>query len=287
MSTLLFRRPARRTGPPMPQGDISLQEPPVLSEARGGAIRMAMTVLPMALMSGVMMLMFFGLRNGPLTLVMGGLMVVSSAAMFAGQMSASGGDRKQRLSGDRRDYLRYLSQTRKKIRRMADGQRQAQAWRHPDPSTLWSVAMTTRLWERRPTHPDFGEVRIGTGEQRLAARIVPLQTKPVEDLEPLSAKSLRRLIRAYTTVTDQPVALFLRGFAQINIGGDPDTIRALTRSLVGQLVTFHAPDELHPRRLCEHRGRTGLGLGQVAAAQPPPDRARRGRCGAALRGQRR
>ena len=36
----------------------------------------------------------------------------------------------------------------------------ALAWRHPDPDSLWSLALTTRLWERRPTHPDFGEIRI-------------------------------------------------------------------------------------------------------------------------------
>src|SRR5206468_3231266 len=75
-------------------------------------------------------------------------------------------------------------------------------------------------------------------------RITPLQTKPVEDLEPLSAKSLRRFIRAYSTLADQPIALYLPGFAQVRFSGDGERIRALARALVAQLVTLHAPEEV-------------------------------------------
>ncbi|MGV9575008.1 hypothetical protein ACWDRX_39515, partial [Streptomyces nigra] len=32
MSVVLFRRPARRRGPEMPDGQLTLQEPPVLAE---------------------------------------------------------------------------------------------------------------------------------------------------------------------------------------------------------------------------------------------------------------
>src|ERR1700754_5035203 len=59
VSTVVFRRPARRTGPELPTGEISLQEPPALPEVTpGGGLRSAMTILPMMLMSGVMVMMF-------------------------------------------------------------------------------------------------------------------------------------------------------------------------------------------------------------------------------------
>ena len=115
MSTILFRRPARRNGPEMPSGEISIQEPPEVPEAQGGAMRAALTFMPMMLMSGVMMLMFIGPSRGALTWVMGGLMAVAMAAMMIGMIATSSGDRKQRLSGDRRDFLRYLAQHRKRI----------------------------------------------------------------------------------------------------------------------------------------------------------------------------
>src|SRR5262249_9475838 len=156
-----------------------------------------------------------GALSGPMGIVMMVMMGGGMVGMAAFQMTTSSGNRKDKINGDRRDYFRYLSQTRRQVREYAEKQQDALAWRHPDPASLWSLAMTSRLWERRPTHPDFGEIRVGTGSQRLAVRITPLQTKPVEDLEPVCAKALRRFIRAYTTLADQPVALYLPGFAHV------------------------------------------------------------------------
>ena len=229
----------------MPGGEINLQEPPVLPEQQNNGMRQALTVLPMALMSGVMMMMFMGpSRGGALNWVMLGLMAVAMGAMGLGQVAYGGADRKQKLAGDRRDYLRYLSQNRKRVRQHIAQQREASAWLHPHPGALWSVALTSRRWERRPTHPDFLEIRVGTGEQRVAVRITPLQTRPIEDLEPVSAKALRRFTRAYSTVADQPVALFLRGFAQVRLAGDKAGTRALACAILTQILTFHAPEEV-------------------------------------------
>ena len=71
-----------------------------------------------------------------------------------------------------------------------------------------------------------------------------MQTKPVEDLEPLSARALRRFIHAHATLAGQPIAVFLRGFAQIQLRGDPQPVRSVVRALLAQLVSFHAPEDL-------------------------------------------
>jgi S-DNA-T family DNA segregation ATPase FtsK/SpoIIIE len=239
---VLFRRPARRTGPAAPGGDLQIQEPPVLPDIQPGGLRQAMTILPMMVMTGVMLLLFLGPTRGPFGWTMMGMMAVAMVGLVIGQFAVSNTERKHRMGGDRRDYLRYLAQQRRKVRRSVEEQRQASAWRHPDPVALWCVALTTRRWERRPTHPDFLEVRAGTGRQRLGVRIAPLQTKPLEDLEPLSAKSLRRFIEAYTTIADEPVALFLPTFSAIHITGEGR--RDLLRAIVAQIVTFHAPEEV-------------------------------------------
>ncbi|MEK8108405.1 hypothetical protein NKG94_32275 [Micromonospora sp. M12] len=118
------------------------------------------------------------------------------------------------------------------------------AWRHPEPDALWSIAASRRLWERRITEDDFGETRIALGPQRLAVEIVPPETKPVEDLEPMSAIALRRFVRAHSTVPELPTALSVRAFSRVVLRGDREPVLNLTRAALGQLATFHAPDDL-------------------------------------------
>ncbi len=98
--------------------------------------------------------------KGAFTYLALGLMLVSSVAMILGQFVRRADERKQRLKGERRDYLRYLRQTRRKVRTAVVEQRRALLWRHPEPDVLWSLVGTTRLWERRPGDVDFAEVRV-------------------------------------------------------------------------------------------------------------------------------
>ncbi|MGW1839026.1 type VII secretion protein EccCa [Streptomyces sp. NPDC002067] len=247
MTTVIFRRPLRRTGPAVPEGEIALQEPPVLPEKQGGGMSKMMTYLPMSVSSAAMMLMFAqpgSGGHGALGYLAPGAMALSMVMMLVGQLGNSAGERKRRLQGARRDYLRYLTQSRRQARRTARQQRAALAWLHPDPAGLWSVAMSSRLWERRVTHDDFGEVRIGTGEQRLATRIQSPQTKPVEDLEPLCASALRRFIHAYAKVPELPLAIYLRAFARVLVRGDDTVRRDMVRAVVAQLATLHSPENL-------------------------------------------
>jgi S-DNA-T family DNA segregation ATPase FtsK/SpoIIIE len=228
----------------MPEGELAITEPPVLPESVPDSSAV-WTYLPMALMSASMMLMYMqrGGDNGFMPLSIG-MMVASAGAMLVGQVMRKSTERKQRLKGARRDYLRYLSQTRRKVRTAVTDQQRSLSWRHPAPQTLWSLVGTTRLWERRPSDPDFGEVRLAVGEQKLGMRLAPVSTKPVEDLEPLTAHALRSFVRAYATVPDQPTAIYLRAWARVLFRGDQERIRAAVRAVIAQLVLFHAPEDL-------------------------------------------
>ncbi|MFD2420780.1 type VII secretion protein EccCa [Amycolatopsis pigmentata] len=256
MTTTLFRRPAREKPPEMPAGELSLQEPPALPESVGRDFMSALMMLPMMLGSGVFMLVYLGQTKPLLGLGMFGLMAVMAVGMFLTQMARGGAERRQRMRGERRDYLRYLGQVRAQVRAAAVQQREALTWRHPDPSGLWSVAMTGRLWERRASHADFAEVRVGTGPQRLALTMGPPSSKPISDLEPLSARALRRFTNAYTTVAGLPTAVFLRGFTKVRFSGDEEAIRGVVRALLAQLVIFHSPEDL--RVVCAESGRVPL-----------------------------
>jgi S-DNA-T family DNA segregation ATPase FtsK/SpoIIIE len=246
LSFVLFRRPVRRRAPEMPEGEINLKEPPTLPEVVPDSSAV-WTYLPMALMTAGMMMMYMsrggGASNGMMPIALA-LMVGSAGAMLVGQVMRRSGERKQRLKGARRDYLRYLSQTRRRVRGAVRDQQRSLSWRHPAPQTLWSMVGTTRMWERRPSDPDFGEARLAVGEQTLGLRLAPVSTKPVEDLEPLTAHALRSFIRAYATVPDQPTAVYLRAWARLLLRGEEEQIRGVVRAVIAQLAVFHSPDDL-------------------------------------------
>lgn len=257
MSTVTFRRPPRRPGPQLPSGELSLQEPPTLPEPQGG-LAGVITYLPMALSSMGMVLIFLRPGSGgALSYVAIGMMALSAVGMLATQFMRSSQDRKRKLRGERRDYLRYLTTSRRRVRKVITQQRQALAWQHPEPPALWSLARTSRLWERRLTHEDFAEVRIARGAQQLALKLTPLSTKPVEDLEPLCAHALRRFIRAYGTVPDQPVAVRLRTYSRVVFDGDEETARATVRALLAQLAVLHAPRDLDIVIVADGEARSG------------------------------
>nr|WP_244615948.1 type VII secretion protein EccCa [Stackebrandtia albiflava] len=244
---MVYRRRQRKPGPPLPGGQLELEPPPDLPVPSPRSIGQLLIMLPMLAMVGAMMLMYVGrgagASGGPMWIV-GGLFGVAMLGMMGGSFLQSGGSDRQNLTNERRDYMRYLAQSRRRVRRAADQQRRAMVWRHPAPEHLWTVAASVRLWERRPVDADFCEVRVSVGEQRLAVALKTPETKPVEDLEPMSAMALRRFVKAQSSVPGIPIAVQLRAFRRIMVRGDDDTARGLVRAALAQLATFHAPDDL-------------------------------------------
>lgn len=212
---------------------------------QGQGFMLVLTYLPMLAGAAAMGLMFTSYGNSsPIMYVSSGLFMISMAGMSIGQMGRQSGERKHKLNGARRDYFRYLGQVRKKARRAAKQQREALEWSGPEPDSLWWLAMGPRLWERRPRDDDFSTVRLGTGVQKLAIQLIPPDSKPVEDLDALSAGALRRFVRAHSTVSKLPVAVALGSFARIRLSGDPAAVRELVRAMVAQMAVFHSPDDL-------------------------------------------
>ncbi|MEU5941300.1 type VII secretion protein EccCa [Micromonospora sp. NPDC047548] len=250
MGTVTVKRPPRVDGPPLPSDEIELEQPPIMAEPAPLDFRSFLMIVPMGLGMGAMLMMFGMFQRSSVMYVMGGGMAVAMICMGVVQMGRNVSERKAKMRGERRDYLRYITQLRRKARERADQQRQAIEWNNPGPSSLWSVAMGSRLWERRAGHADFAQVRIGLGRQNSTVRYKPPSTKPIEDLEPLSSISLRRFSETYRTVSGVPIAVGLRSFTSVEFAGETDHGPGLVRAMVGQLVTFHAADELRIALLC-------------------------------------
>ncbi len=230
---------------------MTLQTPPEIPRVVPGNLLMKLMPLVMvAAMVGMVALMFTsGMAANPMMLMFPAMMLVSMLGMVAGG-GRGGGARTAESNEDRKDYLRYLDQLRRDVAATATSQRESLEWSHPDPQILWSYAGTPRMWERRTSDPDFCHVRIGRGDQRLATRLVPPETGPVEELEPVAAVSLRRFVRAHSVVGGLPTAVSLRGFAAISVSGDRDSSRAMVRSMVAALCMFHDPDQLRLAVVC-------------------------------------
>src|SRR5690606_17599366 len=160
------------------------------------------------------------------------------------QMGRGNDEQASQLDANRRDYFRYLSQTRRNFAKTAAEQRSSVAYRHPDPDSLWTVVGGVRMWERRLDAEDFGSVRLSVGTQQSAKRITPPESQPIEDLEPLTTGALRRVIRTHRVIQSVPLAVDLRGFRGIRLVGDEEACRRLAFSLVAQLVTWHAPTDV-------------------------------------------
>jgi S-DNA-T family DNA segregation ATPase FtsK/SpoIIIE len=254
----VFRRPARHKAPLEPRGEIVLDSPPELPEsASGSGIGQALMILPMMAGVGGMGLMMTVRGNGnPIMMVAMGMIAVSFGAMMLGSVGRQSGEKRRKLDSDRRDYQRYLVQVRRRVRRAVEQQRRAALWHHPDPASLWCIALGTRLWERRTADVDHLAVRIGRGSQRLAVTLVTPETKPVEDLEPISAGSLRRFVSTHNRVSDLPVAVSLRAFGLISIDGPVEEARALARTMIAQLATLQSPDDV---RIAVCTGRASAG----------------------------
>jgi S-DNA-T family DNA segregation ATPase FtsK/SpoIIIE len=245
MGTLTVRRNPDPGGrPSMPQGEVRLPPPPELPEQASDGFTQALMYLPMGAMAIGMIAVVAGGHASAILYVGSGAMAVGMVGMMAGQMLRGRGDKKLKLNGLRRDYLRSLSQVREKARRAAAAQRQVLTYYGPDPAILPSRVLAARIWERTAADPDFLNVRIATGPQALAIRLVPPETKPLEDLDPLCAGALRRFMHSFASVPALPVSVRLRSFSRVCPEGNAEAVRGLIRALIAQVAVGHSPADV-------------------------------------------
>lgn len=194
MSQIVVKRPPRVLPSEVPGDQVQVQPPPELP--RGQQEGALMQLLPMLGMGGSVV--FFFMTPNPIMRIMGMVMIASTVAMAIAMLVRYRRGTQGQLADLRRDYLKYLTQTRRAVLRTARLQRDAQYYLHPSPEQLWAlVAEGSRVWERRVGDHDFGQVRIGLGSQELATPLIAPETAPVDELEPLT-------MRRHATVPHRP-----------------------------------------------------------------------------------
>ncbi|WP_405456808.1 type VII secretion protein EccCa [Streptomyces sp. NBC_00101] len=241
MSHIVVKRPPRALPSEVPDVEVQLQPPPELP--RGQQEGAMMQLLPMLGMGGSVV--FFFMTPNPIMRIMGMVMIASTIAMAISMLVRHRRGTQGQLADMRRDYLKYLTQTRREVLRTARLQRDAQFYLHPSPEQLWAlVAEGSRVWERRVGDGDFGQVRIGLGVQELSTPLVPPQTAPVDELEPLTAGAMQQFLTTHSTLDGLPMAVSLRAFYHVTVSGDPESVRAAARAMIGSLASLHSPEDL-------------------------------------------
>ncbi|HLS76892.1 MAG TPA: type VII secretion protein EccCa [Nocardia sp.] len=255
MATEGFVRRPRIAPPRAPGGEVALTAPPEIPRPVPAGLLMKLMPVVMVVavigMIGMMVALGRNLLANPFMMMFPMMMIMSMVGMMAGMRGGGGGPKKAaELNEERKDYFRYLAQVRKDVRKTGAQQLGALLWSHPEPADLPSIVGTRRMWERRPSDPDFGHVRVGVGSHRLATKLARPETGPLEDLEPVSTVALRRFVRTHSVVHGLPTAISLRAFPAINIEGDPAQTRTLVRSMLMEFATFHGPDHVAIAIIC-------------------------------------
>jgi S-DNA-T family DNA segregation ATPase FtsK/SpoIIIE len=242
LSTTLSRG-TRLDPPTMPEGELVLQTPPELAphEGAGGALMMALPML-----GSVGSIVFIAAAQpGGRSMIAAGMFLVATLGFVGVQIDRQRKQRSAKIGGARREYLQYLAGVRKVVREAADQQRRSLMWHHPAPEALPALAEDRqRLWERSPDHDDYLLARYGRSSQALALRLVPPETAPVEQLDPVAASALHRLLVVHRNQPDLPAKVDLRAFSRIEVTGDEAPARGLARAMVCSAAAAHRPEDL-------------------------------------------
>ncbi|MDQ6697988.1 MAG: FtsK/SpoIIIE domain-containing protein [Actinomycetota bacterium] len=167
-----------------------------------------------------------------------GMFVLLSPVMLLGNAVESRRRDRRTRRRDRLRFAREVSDFRTRLSELAAAERDRLCERLPTPPEILrrSTAPSTRLWERRPGHEDFLNLRAGLG----AVRWDP----PVDGIRRALDEEVRHAITDASTLADTPVAVDLADGGIVGIVGPRPAALALARSLVAQAVTLHGPADL-------------------------------------------
>lgn len=225
-----FNRPPRIT-PPADDQELLLPDEPQPPAAR--RIPVAAVVMPIAV-CGV----FYAIspQFSPFLLFMAAspLMLVANAV----------GDRRNGHKDYRRrrsQYLEAMARVEGRIAGLVAADERSSRGALPDPAAVVAAATgpTARLWERRPSDPEFLRLRVGLGDRPAAVRVRPGRSAgPASLIGPrdgMAAPPIARLV---------PVAVDVAVDGIVGVAGPRPSALGLARALLAQVATLHAPADV-------------------------------------------
>jgi len=245
MTTTLVKRPARIEPPSAETSPLSIEAPPMRGQAAPAMAGASMMMMP--IMSGTgSVTVAITQRDRPIVAVAAMLALIGSIAIGVVMMISQRSGTKRQVREGRERYLDYIEALRHTVRDQIAAQRAEQSWRFPRPDELLDICRdNARRWERRPSHPDFLAVRLGTGQVPLASGLtLDADTGPLNDFDPVCLQAAQELIERYALLRDQPITLGLGPVGQTSVIGRAPLRRAMATTIALQLAALHSPNDL-------------------------------------------
>src|SRR4051812_46366123 len=241
-ATEAYHRPERSFPAPLETEPVVLAGPPLVPEGRRGLLLQ----LALPLVGTLSMVGFAFIVRNTLFLVVGvgvALLSVVAMAMLAVQQRRE--ERRRRSRRERR-YRDHLAEQRTRLEQLASAQRDHDEMLHPTAAAAWTlVNARARVWERRPNHSDFLDVRLGDGDVPLAAPVqLDLGGDPLAEHDPELLDEAESLVAELAVLRGAPVTVSLAALGSLAIVGERTEGRALARHLLCELAALHAPDDL-------------------------------------------
>ncbi|MFE7845754.1 type VII secretion protein EccCa [Microbacterium sp. NPDC057407] len=272
MTVRIVHRPARITKPVEPPAEVVLAPPPPIGEGTTGFPLQSLLPIVGSLSSITMIVL---LRNNPVMVVVGAVILVVALVGGVGMAFTARGNaaRQRRLQRER--YLDYLEETRATVRAVADAHRTATLALQPEPGALVEIgANPARRWERRPGDPDFLRVRIGVADLRAVDVRLPPEQNPVQPFDPVMKGAAQRLVQLAGVAQGMPAVLDLERGGEVSIVGERAEAVRVCRAIAAQIGAFHSPDDVHVAAVVPESARDswrGLDLlPHASAAVPAP-----------------
>ena len=251
MKTNRVHRPARQIYPPSKADAFELVPPPALGDAPPGGIPLQSLLPVVGAMSSITMMTV--MRGNSIMMLVGAVILVVALTGGVGTALSSRGRQIRQRRRSRGQYLDYLDDVRAEVGALRGNIFEGSLRANPHPnSLLWLVRDHSRLWERRRTHEDFMHARIGTIHLPWFGMKIPKNPNPLAPYDPMMIRAVEDVCRAYDAIQDMPLNIDLSGGMCITIVGDASERRALARSLLAQLVTFHSPSDLELALIADH-----------------------------------
>jgi S-DNA-T family DNA segregation ATPase FtsK/SpoIIIE len=140
-----------------------------------------------------------------------------------------------------RKYRAALQQLREKLSQQRQEQRRIALLTDPYPIELEQrIIKRAQLWERRPTDPDFLAVRVGSGARPFSVTLKMPELDVTDELTP----EIQALQQEFRVVEDLPCTVSLPKVKSLGITGRRQDVAALTRAILCQIATLHAPEDV-------------------------------------------
>ncbi|GAA1099474.1 type VII secretion protein EccCa [Tsukamurella strandjordii] len=252
MSRQVFEPPLHpKKEPRVIKKEVEVRTPDTIDEVDPpGKWRTVM--MPVVMVVAVLGMLFMMIRMNrgfnPVMLLMPMMLLFGMFAYMGGGPGGSGGKSRAQLLHDRKQASRSIGASREKA--LARGRNYHEALQHayPDPAVVTSLIGGERMWEVNGGDEErksrFTAARYGRGRIVPKAKLRTPEAPDGEFLDPVQWTETVKFLHTHSTVADMPLALTLRNFPLLGVGGDRERATGMVRAMIEHLTITHGPDRL-------------------------------------------